>query len=85
MVAQSQVFCLSDTVDATLAPVSTRFMALSKIKTLCDWSKNDLKDRAGELAQLVHEANFYCTKCARVANDRRALCKARKLPTGKAK
>lgn len=70
---------------ANRAPQAFRIMPLSKVKTLCDWTKTDLKDRASDLALLVHEANFYCTKCARVANDRRALCKARKLPAKKGK
>lgn len=51
-----------------------------KIKSLCDWSKSDLKDDAEKLAALVKNANLYCIKCARVANDKRALCKSKKLP-----
>jgi len=53
---------------------------LSKPKSLCDWSKSDLKNDAAKLAALVRQADHYCVKCARVANDKRVLCKAKKLP-----
>ncbi|WP_145246433.1 hypothetical protein [Aeoliella mucimassa] len=53
---------------------------MSNSKSLCDWSKSELKENARELALLVAEANHYCTKCGRVANDKQVLCKAKKLP-----
>jgi hypothetical protein len=54
---------------------------LSKPKSLCDWSKSDLKEGARTLAALVRRADHYCVKCARVSNDKRVLCKAKKLPS----
>jgi hypothetical protein len=53
---------------------------LSKHRTLCDWSKTEISKRAGELAALAEGANHFCTKCARVANDKHVLCKPKKLP-----
>ncbi|MCO6047888.1 hypothetical protein NG895_28620 [Aeoliella sp. ICT_H6.2] len=53
---------------------------MSSPKTLCDWSKSDLAKRSEELAELVRDAGYYCAKCARVANDKRVLCKSKKLP-----
>ncbi|WP_442485521.1 hypothetical protein [Aeoliella sp. SH292] len=53
---------------------------MSKPKTLCDWSKFEITKRSDELAALVDGANHFCTKCARVANDKRVLCKPKKLP-----
>ena len=53
---------------------------MSDSKSLCDWSKSELKDNARQLAKLVCDASHYCTKCGRVANDRQVLCKPKKLP-----
>ena len=44
-------------------------------KTLCDWSKTDIKERAEELLAITREPTFFCRKCARVANQPRVLCK----------
>jgi hypothetical protein len=49
-------------------------------KTLCDWSKGDIKKRADKLFELVRQPRFLCCKCARVANTPKVLCKPRKLP-----
>lgn len=51
-------------------------------KTLCDWSKKDLEKKAGKLLELVRDPNYYCRRCARVANTSKVLCKPRKLPKG---
>ena len=48
-------------------------------KTLCDWSKKDIESKSAKLALILQNPRFYCAKCARCANDPRALCKARKL------
>ena len=53
---------------------------LSKTKSLCDWSKADIKSDAARLAELAHHATYHCIKCARVANDKQVLCKPKKLP-----
>ena len=44
-------------------------------KTLCDWSKTEIKERAEELRQLTRDATFFCRKCARVSCEPRVLCK----------
>lgn len=49
-------------------------------KTLCDWSKRDLRKHADELLALVDKPNFFCRKCARVANTPKVLCKPCRLP-----
>lgn len=48
-------------------------------KTICDWSKKDLERKADELFQLTKNAEFYCRKCGRVANQKKALCKAQRF------
>jgi len=47
---------------------------------LCDWSKSDLKDNFDLLAKIVREPVFACTKCGRAANEKKWLCKPKKLP-----
>ncbi len=49
-------------------------------KTLCDWSKRDIKKHAAKLHLLVAEPRVFCRKCARVANTPKVLCKPCKLP-----
>lgn len=49
-------------------------------KTLCDWSKSDLKKHPDKLFELVRDPRFFCKRCARVANTSKVLCKPKKLP-----
>jgi hypothetical protein len=49
-------------------------------KTLCDWSKRDLRKDAAKLLVLVTQPRLYCRRCARVANTPKVLCKPCKLP-----
>jgi hypothetical protein len=49
-------------------------------KTLCDWSKKDILAKPDRLAEIVSEPRYFCSKCARVANEARRLCKPQKLP-----
>ena len=44
-------------------------------KTLCDWTKSDIKEHAEELLRITREPKFFCRKCARVSNQPKALCK----------
>ncbi|MBK1883030.1 hypothetical protein JIN85_11430 [Luteolibacter pohnpeiensis] len=44
-------------------------------KTLCDWSKSDIKERAAELMELTRAPKFFCRKCARVSTESKFLCK----------
>ena len=47
-------------------------------KKLCDWKKKDIRSRRAELEALIVDPRFLCQKCARVANEPRVLCKARR-------
>ena len=46
-------------------------------KTICDFSKKDLENNSGLLFKLTRDPTFYCKKCGRVANTKKALCKAK--------
>jgi len=46
------------------------------MKTLCDWSKKALENKQDKLWKIVRDPTFYCRKCGRVANQKKALCKA---------
>ncbi|MGD1978303.1 MAG: hypothetical protein PVJ98_02850 [Akkermansiaceae bacterium] len=48
-------------------------------KTICDWSKKDLEKDSAKLWKLTRDATFYCRKCGRVANVKKALCKGQKF------
>ncbi|MEQ8848439.1 hypothetical protein [Botrimarina sp.] len=52
---------------------------MSKQKTLCDWSKKDLRERFEELRELVSQPQYVCLKCGRAASQKGALCKAQSL------
>jgi hypothetical protein len=47
-------------------------------KKLCDWKKKHIRKRRAALEALIRDPRFLCQKCARVANDPRVLCKARR-------
>ncbi len=49
-------------------------------KTICDFSKKDLEKHPEKLQELTRDACFYCRKCGRVANTKKALCKAASFP-----
>ncbi|GAB4169719.1 MAG: hypothetical protein Fur0032_08350 [Terrimicrobiaceae bacterium] len=49
-------------------------------KTLCDWKKKDIEDKASFLRAIVNSPTHFCRRCARVANTPKVLCKARKFP-----
>lgn len=44
-------------------------------KTICEWSKKDLEKDNVRLYKITKDATFYCSKCGRVANKKKALCK----------
>jgi hypothetical protein len=48
-------------------------------ETLCDWSKHEIRARAEELLELTRNPDFFCRKCARVANIPYVLCKPMKF------
>lgn len=43
-------------------------------KTICDWSKKDIRNNPEKLHAITREACFFCRKCGRVANTKKALC-----------
>lgn len=45
-------------------------------KTICDWTKKDIQKNSEKLQELTADACFYCKKCGRVANSKKALCGA---------
>lgn len=49
-------------------------------KTLCDWKKDDIAKQPEKLASLLQEPRFFCRKCARASNSKKALCKPSALP-----
>ena len=48
-------------------------------ETLCDWTRRDLEKRFDLLCEIVACPRFVCTKCGRVAGEKKWLCKPRKL------
>ncbi len=53
---------------------------MGKRRTLCDWSRDRIKNKADELLRIVDQPTFACRKCARVANHAIHLCKPMPLP-----
>jgi len=45
-------------------------------KHMCQWKKSDIEKHFKELVQEVKKPKYVCTKCARVASTKKALCKA---------
>ena len=48
-------------------------------KTLCDWDKDKIEKKWDALVAIVAKPKFACTRCGRVADDKRRLCKPRTL------
>lgn len=46
-------------------------------KTLCDWKRDDIIRQSEKLARIVSEPRYFCSKCARVAHEKKHLCKAK--------
>lgn len=53
---------------------------MAKLKTFCKWKEKDISKRIDLLVSLTENPTFVCKKCARVANTKKALCKAMPLP-----
>ena len=46
---------------------------------ICKWSRKELERHFSDLIdRVVAQPRFGCTKCGRVASDKRYLCKAKK-------
>jgi hypothetical protein len=52
-------------------------------RAICKWSKDDFKEHADVLAELVEEPIFYCKACGRVAASADNLCKAATLKSAR--
>ena len=50
-----------------------------KTEEICKWKREDYTKRLDELRQLVADPQYVCTKCGRVANKKKLLCKPVKL------
>ncbi|MFG0605793.1 hypothetical protein ACF8CX_08690 [Vibrio mimicus] len=48
-------------------------------KRLCKLSRNEIATSLGEIERLVAEPQFLCRACARVAADKKSLCKPQAL------
>lgn len=48
-------------------------------KRLCKLSRNEIATSLGEIERLVAEPQFLCRSCARVAADKKSLCKPQAL------
>ncbi|MGB0992633.1 MAG: hypothetical protein ACPG32_09195 [Akkermansiaceae bacterium] len=53
---------------------------MPKLKTFCKWKEKDIAKRLDLLVTLTDQPTYYCKKCARVSNTKKALCKAKPLP-----
>lgn len=49
---------------------------MAKFKSFCKWKEKDIEKRVDLLVRLVENPCYVCKKCARVANTKKALCKA---------
>ena len=52
----------------------------TKLKTFCKWSPKQIQKNFDLLAELIEDPCYICSKCARSANTKKALCKPVKLP-----
>lgn len=48
-------------------------------KTLCDWSKRDLREHFDLLQAMVENPRYACLKCGRAAHASKSLCKPKRL------
>ncbi|MDZ4656725.1 MAG: hypothetical protein SH868_04005 [Bythopirellula sp.] len=49
-------------------------------KEICHWTKSQMEHHVALLMRIVAEPHFVCTKCGRAANQKKWLCKAKKIP-----
>ena len=54
--------------------------SVAKVKTFCKWSSKDIEKKINLLAALTEEPRYACKKCARVTNNKKAVCKPIELP-----
>lgn len=49
------------------------------MKTLCELKRDDLEKDFSKIVNIVSKPKYICKKCARVAKDKKYLCKAVEL------
>jgi len=49
------------------------------MKTLCELPKKDLARHAHKMISIYEKAKFICEKCARVSDNKKQLCEAKKV------
>lgn len=49
------------------------------VKRMCKWNKKKLKDSPDAFAKMVKKPTHVCTKCLRVANNKKNLCDSQSL------
>ncbi|MDD2356931.1 MAG: hypothetical protein PHX13_03350 [Thiovulaceae bacterium] len=49
------------------------------MKTLCELKRDDLEKDFSKIVSIVSKPKYICKKCARVAKDKKYLCKAVEL------
>jgi hypothetical protein len=50
-------------------------------KTLCDWTKKEIKKHFEEVCEIVVDPRYVCRKCGRCAHFPRFLCEPKKVAT----
>jgi hypothetical protein len=50
-------------------------------KTLCDWTKKEIKKHFEEVCEIVADPRYVCRKCGRCAHFPRFLCEPKKVAT----
>lgn len=48
-------------------------------KTLCDWTRKDIKKHFEEMCEIVSEPRYVCRECARCARLPQFLCEPKKV------
>lgn len=44
-------------------------------KKLCDWGSSSIDKKRDKLVKIIGDPEYVCKKCARVAEEKRHLCK----------
>ena len=52
---------------------------MKKIKKLCGIKKADYDSLQKEIFNIVKKPSYICSKCLRVANDKKHLCKGKEI------
>ncbi len=56
-------------------PAKGEYAMANTDKNLCKWSKKNIEKNMASLREIVARPRFVCAKCARVAADKKPLCK----------